>query len=100
MSRQDRSQDALEGGPELTPGLIAEASAWLAILHGPNRTNDSERGFSQWLRSNPLHGRAFEEATEIWQEAGNLRSLRKSSGSDTAGERGERAPRTGRDRQR
>jgi transmembrane sensor len=95
MSRQDRSQDALESGPELTPGLIAEASAWLAILHGPNRTNDSERGFSQWLRSNPLHGRAFEEATEIWQEAGNLRSLRKSTGSDTGGERGERALRTG-----
>jgi transmembrane sensor len=64
-----------------TAELIAEAAAWVAILHGPRRTAASELGFSQWLGRSAAHARAFEEATDIWQDASNLprpRSLRDS----------------------
>ena len=56
----------------VTPDLIAEASAWVAILHGPERTSVAERGFAQWLKRSEGHARAFEEATAIWEEARNL----------------------------
>ncbi|MEJ1964652.1 MAG: FecR domain-containing protein [Gammaproteobacteria bacterium] len=65
----------------MTARLIAEASAWLAVLHGPNRNAATERGFSQWLHSSPDHALAFEEATSIWEESRNLprpRSLRSA----------------------
>lgn len=58
--------------PEVTAELIAEAAAWLAVLHGPNRTAATERGFSQWMKRSACHARAFEEATAIWEEARNL----------------------------
>ncbi len=60
------------GEPEITADLIAEAAAWLAVLHGPNRTAAAERGFSQWLKKSPAHARAFEDATTIWEEARSL----------------------------
>lgn len=55
--------------PKVTPELIAEAAAWVAILHGPNRTHATERGFARWLKRSDSHAQAFEEATEIWEEA-------------------------------
>jgi len=58
--------------PNVTPELIAEASAWVAILHGPNRNRSTERGFAQWLKRSECHAKAFEEATEIWEEARGL----------------------------
>lgn len=70
------SEDTLRGsgsGTGLTPELIAEASAWLAVLHGPNRTGDAERGFKEWLRKSPQHSRAFEEATTVWEESKAVR---------------------------
>lgn len=58
--------------PEVTPALIAEAAAWLSVLHGPRRTAQMERGFARWLKTSPAHARAFEEATQIWEQSGNL----------------------------
>ena len=58
--------------PKVTAELMAEAAAWLAVLHGPARTTATERGFQQWLKKSPSNARAFEEATAIWEEAGNL----------------------------
>lgn len=58
--------------PEVTADLIAEAAAWLAVLHGPNRTQATERGFAQWLKRSEAHAMAFEEATGIWEEARNV----------------------------
>jgi transmembrane sensor len=58
--------------PHITPELIAEASAWLAILHGPDRTSATERGFTRWMKRSAQHARAFEEATGIWEEARSL----------------------------
>jgi transmembrane sensor len=60
-------------GSAVTAAMIAEAAAWLAVLHGPNRTKDVEQGFSAWLRTNPAHAKAFEEATDLWEESRNLR---------------------------
>jgi transmembrane sensor len=57
---------------KLSADLVAEAAAWIAILHGPNRTTTTEKGFSQWLKASPDNARAFDEATAIWEESGNL----------------------------
>ncbi len=57
---------------KVTAALVAEAAAWVAILHGPSRTAAAEKGFSQWLSTSPAHAKAFEEATEIWEESRNL----------------------------
>jgi transmembrane sensor len=48
---------------------VAEAAAWIAMLHGPSRTSAAERGFQRWLAENPLHQKAFELATDAWNES-------------------------------
>lgn len=58
--------------PKVTSELIAEAAAWIAVLHGPNRTAATERGFAQWIKKSASHARAFEEATGIWEEARSI----------------------------
>jgi len=45
---------------------LAEASAWIVTLHGPERTPAVERGFQRWLAESPTHRYAFEHATETW----------------------------------
>ncbi len=45
---------------------VAEASAWIALLHGPRRTPAAERGLQHWLAESALNKRAFEHATETW----------------------------------
>jgi len=45
--------------------LNAEASAWLARLHGP-RGAEAEVPLQDWLRGDPAHQEAFERATELW----------------------------------
>lgn len=57
---------------ELPASVVAEAAAWLAVLHGPGRTQATEKGFFKWLQASPDHARAFEEATEIWEDSRNL----------------------------
>jgi transmembrane sensor len=72
-------------GAGVTRELIAEAAAWIAILHGPNRTRSAEQGFAEWLKRSGDHAKAFEEATDIWEQARGLprprvlRSQRRSS---------------------
>lgn len=60
---------------EVPPELIAEAGVWVARLHGPERTAAVEGGFRQWLQTSADHARAFELATDIWEEARNLRRV-------------------------
>jgi len=62
--------------PRVTPELVAEASAWVAILHGANRTQAVERGFSDWLKRSASHAQAFEEITDIWVEAKDLKRFK------------------------
>src|SRR5690606_3187810 len=47
---------------------LAEASAWIATLHGPERTPAVERGLQRWLAESPIHRHAFEHATETWSK--------------------------------
>jgi transmembrane sensor len=63
------STDYQPSDSKVTNELIAEAAAWVAILHGPSRTRSAERGFAQWLKRSDSHAIAFEEATQIWEEA-------------------------------
>lgn len=48
------------------PAVVAEASAWIALLHGPGRTRAAEEGLKRWLAESERHRLAFEQATETW----------------------------------
>jgi transmembrane sensor len=50
----------------------AEASAWIAKLHGPERCAELERDFRVWLDADAEHARAFEHVTEIWDAIGHV----------------------------
>jgi transmembrane sensor len=51
---------------------IAEASAWVAHLHGAQRTPGSDRGLQLWLKEKPSRALALELATQVWEEVGSL----------------------------
>jgi transmembrane sensor len=63
MREPDISRDAAWSA------VVAEAAAWIALLHGPDRTPAVERGLKRWLAEDPLHARAFELATETWHQS-------------------------------
>jgi transmembrane sensor len=50
----------------------ADAAAWLAKLHGPERSAELEAAFRAWLAAAPEHARAFEHITQVWEGIGNL----------------------------
>ena len=54
---------------------LAEAGVWISRLHGGNRTRADEIGLKRWLREDPENARAFEIATEVWEDAENLRQF-------------------------
>ena len=56
------------------PRARAEAAAWLARLHGPHRSPDTERGFKAWLAADPAHAQAFEEITDTWEGVAGIAS--------------------------
>ena len=51
----------------------AEAAAWVARLHGPNRTPHVEAGLRRWLADDPEHAAAFELLTDTWEKSARLR---------------------------
>lgn len=51
----------------------ADAAAWVARLHGPNRTKEVEAGLRRWLADDPQHPVAFEMLTETWEKSARLR---------------------------
>lgn len=57
------------------PERLAEASVWIARLHGDARGRALESGLRRWLLEDPDNARAFELATEVWDDAANLRRL-------------------------
>jgi transmembrane sensor len=59
----------------IPPERLAEAGVWIARLHGDERDRDLEDAVRQWLQASPLNARAFELATEVWDDAANLRRL-------------------------
>lgn len=50
----------------------AEAAAWIARLHGPNRTREVEDGLRRWLEADAEHTVAFEALTDIWEKTARL----------------------------
>jgi transmembrane sensor len=58
---------------DLPPGLITQAAAWVARLHGPLRSPAVETGLRAWLQEHPDHGRALELVTESWDEVAAFR---------------------------
>ena len=47
--------------PRPSAAARAEAAAWVARLHGPNRTPEVEAGLRRWLADNPEHAEAFDD---------------------------------------
>jgi len=66
---------------------IEEASAWLALLHGPRQAHDIAQGLRRWMDEDPAHKEAFESVTRTWEMAGGLsgRSLPPPRRSQRAG---------------
>jgi transmembrane sensor len=61
-------------GPDVTPlepseSTRAEAAAWIAKLHGPDRSAEIEAGLRRWLSEDAAHARAFERMTDAWEDA-------------------------------
>ena len=55
--------------------VAAEAAAWIARLRRPDRNAELEHAFRKWLRSDPAHAAAFEQATTVWNELPGVGSM-------------------------
>lgn len=63
----------LKAQPKPSASARAEAAAWLARLHGPNRSPEVEAGFRRWLAEAPEGAAAFELLTDTWEKSARLR---------------------------
>ncbi len=70
MKHHDTAQET-----SIPANRLAEAGVWVARLHGDERGPQTEAGFRQWLSAHPLNGQAFELATEVWEDAQELRRV-------------------------
>lgn len=59
---------------------VAEAAAWMAHLHGSRRTPDSDKGHQLWLQEDAARRKAWEAATEVWEETGLLQGVALEKG--------------------
>lgn len=66
------ASDGAQERPKVTPAIVAEASVWVARLHGPDRSPEMERGLREWQAMSPAHREAFEKCTDAWLDAGKL----------------------------
>ena len=65
----------LTGANKEEPGMIqaqAEAAAWIALLHSPERTRTIERALQAWIAADPKNAAAWEQATDLWNETAGL----------------------------
>ena len=63
-----RDRRTVNTPPGIDLEIAAEAAAWIAHLHGPNRTPESQQRFQAWQARSPAHREAFERCTDVWQE--------------------------------
>jgi transmembrane sensor len=56
-----------------SPAARAQAAVWVARLHGPDRSDEVERGLRRWLADDPDHAAAFELLTDTWEKSAQLR---------------------------
>src|ERR1700678_4457738 len=52
--------------------IHAEAAVWVIYLHGPDRNTNLESSVRRWMADDPRHAAALEEATDNWQQNGNI----------------------------
>lgn len=52
--------------------IRVQAILWVTELHGPGRNAALEEKVRRWIAEDPRHAAAFESATEVWQESGDL----------------------------
>jgi transmembrane sensor len=61
------------GSDEVTLMRVqAEAAAWMALLHSPERNATIEEGLRRWIAADPLHAVVWETATDLWNETAGL----------------------------
>lgn len=60
----------------VSASVQAQAAAWIARLHGPNRTKEVEEGLRRWLAEESEHAEAFELLTDLWEKAAYLSRAR------------------------
>ncbi|WP_159107269.1 FecR domain-containing protein [Azospirillum sp. B4] len=69
-----------------------EAAAWMARLHAPDRTAETEAAFRAWCAADPAHAAAFEHMTAVWDVAGGLHAERASLAARPSPTSGVRTP--------
>jgi transmembrane sensor len=52
--------------------ISAEAAVWVTDLHGPDRDEELESRVRRWIADDPRHAAALEQATDVWQQNGNI----------------------------
>lgn len=57
----------------VTQQIAAEASVWIARLHGPGRSPKMERDCLAWQARSAAHRLAFEKCTEVWEAVPGVR---------------------------
>jgi transmembrane sensor len=68
----------------VTPEIGAEASVWIARLHGPDRSRHMERECLAWQALSVAHRIAFERCTDTWQDVGRVTLSSYASATGTA----------------
>jgi transmembrane sensor len=66
MTRIGETEDPIERRAQ------AEAAAWMALLHSPERNAVVEASLLRWIAAHPSHAIAWETATNVWNETGDL----------------------------
>ena len=62
--------------------MNAEAAAWLARLQSDDRTPHTDAAFKAWLDIDPAHGKAFEQATDVWEMLPGAQGARFSAANE------------------
>jgi len=71
-SQGDRAGRGDERAPRVTREIAAEASVWIARLHGPDRSPQMERECREWQARSAAHRLAFERCTDVWQDVARV----------------------------
>lgn len=73
MNGQRAAAEPNEGAsPFVTPDIAAEASVWIARLHGPDRSVQMERECLDWQKRSAAHRLAFEKCTDTWEDVSRV----------------------------
>ncbi len=68
----ERDESGLSAA-RVKPEIAAEASVWIARLHGPDRSRQMESECLAWQARSAAHRLAFERCTEVWESVPGVR---------------------------